>query len=149
MKWYEMTLFDGEIEAWEDYLVKSERPDGSEGASLYDYVGWDSKTGEKPFIEALEKRRDVRLYVKLPGWFTVRTPIGGYNPDWAIVMENPEPGKEPLLYLVRETKHTTHLSELRLDEQRKITCGRKHFEGALGVNYRVVTNAAELPFDGI
>ena len=50
-----------------------------------------------------EKRKDVKLYIKLPSWFTVATPIGAYNPDWAIVMEDPD-GGDDLLYLVRETK---------------------------------------------
>lgn len=148
-EWYEMTQFQTEIETWEDYLVKSERPDGSEGAALYDHVPWDSETIEKPFIEALEKRADVRLYVKLAGWFTVRTPIGLYNPDWAIVMENPEPEEEPLLYLVRETKAAIRLAELRPDERRKTICGRRHFEDTLGVNYRVSSSVSELPFDGV
>jgi len=87
----------------------------------------------------------VRLYVKLPTWFRVDTPIGEYNPDWAIVMDGPGgPEGEPLLYLVRETKGTTHLDDLRPDEQRKIRCGRRHFKDALGVDYAVVRSAQEL-----
>jgi type III restriction enzyme len=145
-QWYEMSQFELELETWSEYLVKSERPDGSEGASLYDGVFWDSFTIEKPFIEALEHRKDVRLYFRLPDWFLVNTPIGKYNPDWAIVMDNPErdDGK-PVLYLVRETKATGRLSDLRPQERRKILCGKRHFEGALGVSYRVVTTASELP----
>jgi len=145
-QWHEMSLFVPELETWSEYLVKSERPDGSEGAALYDGVFWDSVTIEKPFIEALEHRRDVRLYFRLPAGFTVNTPIGQYNPDWAIVMDNPEgdDGK-PVLYLVRETKASARLSELRPQERRKILCGKRHFEGALGVSYRVVSSASELP----
>jgi len=145
-QWYEMSQFELELETWSEYLVKSERPDGSEGASLYDGVFWDSVTIEKPFIEALERRKDVRLYFRLPDWFLVNTPIGQYNPDWAIVMDNPEEEEgKPILYLVRETKGTGRLSDLRPQERRKILCGKRHFEGALGVSYRVVTTAAELP----
>ena len=112
----------------------------------YDGVFWDSLTIEKPFIEALERRKDVRLYFRLPDWFVVSTPIGQYNPDWAIVMDNPkeEEGK-PVLYLVRETKGTGRLSDLRPQERRKILCGKRHFEDALGVDYRVVTSASDLP----
>jgi type III restriction enzyme len=145
-EWYEMSQFELELETWSEYLVKSERPDGSEGASLYDGVFWDSLTIEKPFIEALERRKDVRLYFRLPDWFVVSTPIGQYNPDWAIVMDNPkeEEGK-PVLYLVRETKGTGRLSDLRPQERRKILCGKRHFEDALGVDYRVVTSASDLP----
>lgn len=145
-EWYEMSQFDTELEAWSEYLVNSVRPDGSEGSSLYDAVFWDSSTIEKPFIEALERRKDVLLYFKLPDWFTVATPIGQYNPDWAIVMENPEEELErPVLYLVRETKASGRLADLRPQERRKILCGKKHFEDALGVSYRVVSSASELP----
>jgi hypothetical protein len=76
-----LSQFEMEVEAWSDHLVKNERPDGSEGASLYDGVFWDSLTIEKPFIEALERRKDVRPYFRLPDWFLVNTPIGKYNPD--------------------------------------------------------------------
>ena len=86
--------------------------------------------------------------MKLPDWFTVETPIGRYNPDWAVVMDNPEDG-DPVLYLVRETKGTLDPGQLRFDERRKIECGARHFRGALGVDYRVVTSAAELPAGGV
>ena len=126
--------------------MSSVQPDDSEGPSLYDSVFWDSSTIEKPFIEALERRKDVLLYFKLPDWFTVSTPIGQYNPDWAIVMKNPEEEKaRPVLYLVRETKGTSRLADLRPQERRKILCGKRHFEDALGVSYRVVSSASELP----
>ena len=142
-QWYEMSQFALELETWSEYLVKSVRPDGSEGTSLYDGVFWDSVTIEKPFIEALEHRKDVRLYFRLPAWFLVNTPIGQYNPDWAIVMDNPENNEaKPVLYLVRETKGTGRLSDLRPQERRKILCGKRHFEGALGVSYRVVSSAS-------
>ncbi|GAB1717962.1 MAG: hypothetical protein NTAFB05_30040 [Nitrobacter sp.] len=81
--------------------------------------------------------------MKLPDWFSVPTPIGSYNPDWAIVMDMGE--GQDWLYLVRETKGSTDLNKLRLDEARKIKCGEKHFIDTLGVNYSVVTSAAELP----
>lgn len=146
--WYEMAQFADEIATWEDCIVRSEDVGGVGGTHLYDAVEWDSEGVEKPFILALEKRADVKLYVKLPRWFTVDTPIGRYNPDWAIVMENPEQG-DPVLYLVRETKGTLNLGDLRPDERRKVACGRRHFEGALGVDYRVVSTAAELPAGGV
>jgi type III restriction enzyme len=81
----------------------------------------------------------------LPAWFQVPTPIGTYNPDWAIVFDD---GGQEHLYLVRETKGTTHLPELRPDERRKILCGRKHFRDALGADYRVVTDTGQLPAGG-
>lgn len=139
-EWYEMTLFDEEYEQWEKYLVPADK-------SVYDHVEFDSAIEEK-FAHDLEQRPDVKLYVKLPGWFTVLTPVGEYNPDWAIVFEeheaHGEPLDKPVLYLVRETKGTTNLDELRPDEKRKVQCGAKHFE-ELGVSYKIVTSAAELP----
>jgi len=147
-EWYEMTQFEAAIETWADYIVPSVEKNGAGGTHLYDGVPFDSETIEKPFIEALERRKDVKLYIKLPSWFTVTTPIGEYNPDWAIVMENPE-GGDDLLYLVRETKGTLNLDDLRPDEKRKIACGRRHFGDALDVNYRVVTDATQLPGGGV
>lgn len=77
-----------------------------------------------------------------------QTPIGEYNPDWAIVVEprdaHGEPTGEQMLYLVRETKGTTNLDDLRPDEKRKILCGKRHFKDALSVDYKVVTSAEEL-----
>ena len=147
-EWYEMTQFEAEIETWADYIVPSKQKNGAGGTHVYDAVPFDSETIEKPFIEALEKRKDVKFYIKLPSWFTVTTPIGEYNPDWALAMENPDGGQN-LLYLVRETKGTLNLDELRPNEKRKIACGRRHFGDALNVNYRVVTGAAQLPGGGV
>ena len=138
-QWYEMTQFE-DIPGWSDNLVPAEH-------SIYDRVVYESEI-EKAFVEGLEHREDVKLYVKLPGWFTVPTPIGDYNPDWAIVLkprdEFGKPIGEEMLYLVRETKDTTDLEELRPGEARKIHCGERHFRDALGVDYRVVTNARDL-----
>jgi len=139
-EWYEMELLDQSFDGWREYLEPADK-------SYYEQVKWDSGP-ELAFVRGLEAREDILLYVKLPHWFTVRTPVGDYNPDWAIVMRNPEPGGEPLLYLVRETKGTTDLDDLHPDERRKIQCGRKHFCDALGMGqqgYRVVTSAGELP----
>ncbi len=138
--WYEMTQLDEEIESWQEYLTPTAH-------SVYDHVIYDSEV-EKEFVEGLEKRDDVKLYLKLPRWFTVPTPVGNYNPDWAIVMEERDafgqPTAKPLLYLVRETKSTSHLDDLRPDEQRKIQCGENHFEEALGVDYKVMTTSDQL-----
>lgn len=140
-EWYEMSQFEDEIPSWEEYLVPTAR-------SVYDKVEFDSEIEQK-FVEGLEKRDDVKLYIKLPDWFTVETPVGKYNPDWAIVMADldaqGQPTGEHLLYLVRETKGTKNLSELRPDERRKILCGEQHFKKALGVDFKVVTTAGELP----
>ncbi len=138
-EWYEMTQFEGEIQAWQEHLVPASK-------SLYDHVIFDSDI-ECAFVDGLEAREDVVLYVKLPGWFTVMTPIGEYNPDWAIVMRGTDHLGEPTeekLYLVRETKGTFDRTQWRLDEQRKVKCGGRHFE-AIGVDYRVAVETGELP----
>jgi len=78
----------------------------------------------------------------------VTTPIGDYNPDWAIVLEARDAYGRPLgeerLYLVRETKAGLRPDELRPDERRRIACGERHFREALGVDYRVVERAEQL-----
>ncbi len=137
---YEMCQLEASIESWEEYLIPTQR-------SVYDHVIFDADN-ERKFVEGLEKRDDVKLYLKLPAFFTVPTPIGEYNPDWAIVVEprdvHGEPTGEQMLYLVRETKGTTNLDDLRPDEKRKVLCGEQHFKNALGVDYKVVTSAEEL-----
>ena len=139
-EWYEMSQLDLEISTLSEYLIPAER-------SLYDPVICDSKN-EKQFVEGLENRKDVKLYLKLPSFFKVPTPIGSYNPDWAIVVEDIDEfgqltGKEKF-YLVRETKDTINRDELRPDEKRKIKCGEKHFGEALDVDYDVVDSAHDL-----
>lgn len=140
-EWYEMSQLQESIESWEDYVVPANR-------SVYDNIEYDSEI-EKVFTEKLERIDQVRMYIKLPPWFTVRTPVGEYNADWAIVWEDRDvhgkPTDKPMVYLVRETKSTTQEDKLRPDERRKIACGGKHFGEALGVNYAVVTSAKELP----
>ena len=132
---YEMCQFEAEIKSWDKYLIPTKR-------SVYDYVIFDSDT-EKEFVENLEKLDFVKLYVKLPAFFKVPTPIGTYNPDWAIVVEYPD-CEDPRLYLVRETKSSTKPNDWRPDEKRKVDCGRRHFEEALGVNYKVVDSSGDL-----
>ena len=137
--WYEMSQFQTEIESWKDCLVPAAH-------SLYDKVVFESEP-EREFVEGLEKRDDVVLYVKLPGWFVVDTPVGTYNPDWAIVVKDTDAQGETAgeaLYLVRETKHTADLDKLHPDERRKIHCGKQHFSGTLHVDYKVVTRATDV-----
>ena len=146
---YEMTQWEATIDSWTQYLEPSIRPDGSEGVSIYDQVIVESDSIEREFVKGLEQKLSVKLYVKLPRWFTVDTPVGEYNPDWAIVWEDRDKfgqttGK-PLLYLVRETKPSRNLDTLRPEERRKILYGKKHFTDALDVDYDVVTSASELP----
>ncbi len=97
--------------------------------TVFDYVVYDSEP-EKSFAEILDSREDIKLFMKLPEKFKIPTPVGDYNPDWAIVKQ--EDGQEKI-YMIRETKSTQQESLLRASEQAKIDCGKKHFE-AIGIN---------------
>ena len=105
--------------------------------SVYEYVVYDSDI-EREFARQLDQREDIKLFVKLPDWFQIDTPVGKYIPDWAIVKEG-----DQTLYLVRETKGTHNLMQLRNSESDKIKCGKKHFE-ALDVPFEVVVSANEV-----
>lgn len=100
--------------------------------SDYDYIVTDSEV-EKRFAEYLDHREDVRLFTKLPPQFQVPTPVGPYNPDWAIIKHV---DGEDKLYLIRETKSTLDSYRLRETEAAKIAAARKHFE-VLDVNYDI------------
>ncbi|WP_120404269.1 type III restriction-modification system endonuclease [Halobacteriovorax sp. BALOs_7] len=101
----------------EKNLVKSQR-------SIYNYVVYDSDI-EKKFVEQFESNDEVKVYAKLPHKFKIDTPLGGYNPDWAVLIEKNDESK---LYFVVESKGTNVLDELRPSEKAKILCGEKHFE---------------------
>ena len=105
--------------------------------SVYDYVVYDSEV-EREFAEKLDQRDDIKLFVKLPNWFKIETPVGEYNPDWAIVKHNDE-----TVYMVRETKGTKDFMQLRNSERDKVFCGQRHFE-ALNVSFKVVTSADDV-----
>jgi len=92
--------------------------------SVYEHVIYDSDT-ERRFAEDMERHDAVKLYTKLPGWFTIPTPLGTYNPDWAVLLTTEEGDR---LYFVVETKASTSPEDLRPTEFAKITCGRRHFE---------------------
>ena len=92
--------------------------------NVFDHVIYDSNI-EKQFAEDAEYDDDVILYAKLPMTFKIDTPIGSYNPDWAIVL-NSDSGEK--LYFVAETKGTDNINDLKGIERKKIFCGRKHFE---------------------
>ena len=99
--------------------------------SIYEHVVYDSTT-ERDFADALEKNDAIKLYAKLPGWFKVRTPLGSYNPDWAVLVE--EDGMQRL-YFVVETKSSLFTGDLRDKESAKIECGKAHFQAlAVGEN---------------
>ena len=112
--------------------------------SIYEHVIYDSTT-ERDFADALEKNNGVVLYAKLPSWFKVPTPLGPYNPDWAILFD--QDGTQRL-YFVVETKSSLFTDDLRSKEDAKIKCGEAHF-AALGggenpARYMVATSFGDL-----
>ncbi|WP_286154551.1 DEAD/DEAH box helicase family protein [Thomasclavelia cocleata] len=103
--------------------------------NVFDHVIYDSEI-EKTFAIDAENDDDVILYAKLPSTFKIDTPIGGYNPDWVIVL-NTDDGEK--LYFVAETKGTENINDLKGSEKKKILCGRKHFEVVdSGIRYEIV-----------
>ncbi|MCG2711734.1 MAG: type III restriction endonuclease subunit R, partial [Candidatus Omnitrophica bacterium] len=105
--------------------------------SIYDHVVYDSDI-EPSFAKEFEKSEDVKLYAKLPGWFKVDTPLGSYNPDWAVVIER---DGEERLYFVVESKGSLFTDALRPIEKAKIDCGKEHFK-TLGndIKFEVANN---------
>ncbi len=110
--------------------------------NIYDHLLYDS-TGEKDFAQHLEESQDVVVYVKLPKGFYISTPVGKYNPDWAIAF-NKEHVRH--IYFIAETKGSMQTLELREIEQAKINCARKHFTAISDndVQYDVVNSYSEL-----
>lgn len=92
--------------------------------TVYDYVKYDSVV-ERNFAVALDGDPDVRMFFKIPPAFKIETPIGTYNPDWAVYLEQ---NGEKKLYFVLETKGTMDIFGLRGSEAQKIHCGKVHFE---------------------
>jgi type III restriction enzyme len=139
---YDRIVGTGSEAEWEMVLFKNEELVNVLSAlqvkkSIYDYVVYESEV-EREFARKLDQREDIRLFVKLPDWFKVETPVGTYNPDWAIVKHHDE-----TVYLVRETKGTKDFLKLRTTEADKVHCGQRHFE-ALGVSFAVTTTADDV-----
>jgi hypothetical protein len=139
---YERLPGTGPEAEWEMVLFKNEELINYLTAlqvqkSVYEYVVYDSEV-EREFARRLDQREDIKLFVKLPSWFEIDTPVGKYNPDWAILKQD-----DRTLYLVRETKATRDFLKLRTSEADKVRCGQRHFE-ALGVPFAVAVSADEV-----
>ena len=105
--------------------------------SVFDHVVYDS-TVEEEFARSFELSDDVKVYAKLPGWFKIDTPLGGYNPDWAVLVDT---DGEERLYFVVESKGSLVTDALRPTEQAKIDCGREHFKALdTDVEFTVANN---------
>ncbi|WP_229839121.1 restriction endonuclease, partial [Deinococcus piscis] len=134
---YAQSLLEDPIPTLKDIL------ESKKGA--YQHVIYDSDV-EKAFALDLERNADVKVYAKLPGWFRVPTPLGDYNPDWAILLHLD--GHEKLCF-VAETKGTLWTGALREKEVLKIDCGREHFavlaaESGLPLKYDVVSELKDV-----
>lgn len=106
-------------------MIKSER-------SPFTFTVYDSDV-EKEFAQRMEQAGEVKVYAKLPNWFRIETPLGDYNPDWAVLWE--QNGDQKLFFIV-ETKGALSWEFLRATEKGKIECGKKHF-AAIGENVRL------------
>ncbi|PXB98213.1 restriction endonuclease subunit R, partial [Pseudomonas aeruginosa] len=109
---------------------------------IYDYVFTDS-TNERKFVEQLDASTEVVVYAKLPKSFFIPTPVGNYNPDWAIAFNE---GKVKHIYFIAETKGSMSSLDLRAIEASKIACARKFFAKITSeqVRYDVVDGYGKL-----
>ena len=109
---------------------------------IYDYVFTDSKV-ERKFAEELDTNAEVKVYAKLPKGFSIPTPVGDYNPDWAIAFDS---GKTRHVFFIAETKGSMSSLELREIEKARINCARKFFARITSdeVRYDVVNSYEKL-----
>ncbi len=135
---YEIVPDQYKVEQFENIPAYKDSVQGVSN-SIYDAIVYDSDV-EKNFAVQLDADERIKLFIKLPNWFKVETPIGGYNPDWAIVTAKRDlqgiEDKERV-YFVIETKGD--ISNLRPSEQAKIASAKKHFE-VIEVKYKEVEN---------
>lgn len=125
-QYYEMCLFKmHEVEEYLSRLYEVKNKD----RTPFNFIPYDSGV-EEEVAQLLDKEEKVKFFCKLPRWFKVDTPLGGYTPDWAVVVED-----EEKLYLVRETKSTLDPTKRRESENKKAACGKKHFE-SIGMNFK-------------
>ena len=134
-KEYEMRLFEEYETHVNDLTFKISKNDKTIYSNL---VPLDSNV-EYEFAGECESRDDIEFYFKLPSWFQIKTPIGKYNPDWALIKKN-----EKTVYFVAETK--SEGQELRDSEERKIKCGQAHFKEFDDVKYKRVATVSELDY---
>ncbi len=112
--------------------------------SPYEWVPCDSDV-ERDFVTDLEAHKSVKVYAKLPNWFKIPTPLGTYNPDWAVLLDTSEGER---LYFVVETKSVDDEDKLPVSQKAKIACGRAHFlalqAGGSTATYKLATKVTDL-----
>ncbi|MBU1570277.1 MAG: DEAD/DEAH box helicase, partial [Proteobacteria bacterium] len=134
---YAMLLFsDRDVETYKNNLYEISKT----GKTISDHIIIDSMSEvEKKFAGDCERNDNVEFFIKLPDWFTIQTPVGEYNPDWALIYKN-----ESRIYFVAETKSTTDLNKLRPQEKMKIKCGEAHFKEFPEVKFKHVEELSGL-----
>ncbi len=140
---YEMRRFERDdlMEVFASNICAVEKQE----KTLFSHIVIDSNSGpERAFAQACEDNADVLFYIKLPRWFQIETPVGPYNPDWAVAYSN-----DTTLYFVAETKKTGNGDLVQLDllrpiEDLRIECGKRHFKNFEQVQFRVVSTLEEL-----
>ena len=140
---YEMQLFEShEVESYLDNMIAVKKQE----KTLFNYILIDSLSKpERTFAKDCEDREDILFYIKLPSWFVIKTPIGNYNPDWALIKQ--EEGDSKKIYFVAETKDPKAVNDrnlLRPIEQMKIHCGEKHFEEFADVSFAPVGSVSDI-----
>lgn len=150
-RWYPMSILsDADLHGYEGPNGNIVSDDDGKAISFaakspYENIVVDSNTVEREFALALLRSDEVKTFVKLPSSFTVPTPFGPYNPDWAVMVERADGSR----YIVFETKGTENIALLRAAESGKVSSARLHFEtvaadaGHLDLRYAVVNNFGE------
>ncbi len=140
---YEMRRFEGDDLM--DVFASNVKAVEKQEKTLFSHIVIDSNSNpERNFAQACEDNDDVLFYIKLPRWFQIETPVGSYNPDWALAYRN-----DRTLYFVAETKNTGNGDHVRLDllrpiEELRIECGKRHFKNFEEVQFKVVSSLTEL-----
>jgi len=140
---YEMRRFESDdlMDVFASNVLAVEKQE----KTLFSHIVIDSNsTPERLFAQACDNNEDVLFYIKLPRWFQIETPVGPYNPDWAVAYHN-----DNMLYFVAETKKTGNGDHVRLDllrpiEDLRIECGKRHFKNFEQVCFKVVSSLTEL-----
>ena len=140
-EFYSQDLF--EAQELFGYLKDEMNKEGNMLASTkspYENIVLDSDI-ERNFALELEKNKNVVIYTKLPAWFKIPTPLGNYNPDWAVLVRPDLTSPEQKLYFVVETKGSVFADDRRETENLKITCGKKHFKAiSEDINFQVAND---------
>lgn len=143
-EWYRLDTLDREVESWLDRIVPADN-------FVYDGVIADSQV-ERQFAKDMDHRLDVASAIKLPDWFKVPTPVGAYNPDWAFALRDlaADDPNAPFVWMVAETKGPQFPEKAHSEfERMKTHCGCVHFSQALGIPYKVLSTAAEVPAQSV